>query len=282
MADDLSLEWHLVAFLDVVGQREKLLQLWMPKTPQEYLAVQEILKQTVGVVLPLRETFQKEFDGFERGFLERHPELKKGDCAPNFLPFSDAFVTWLTFRRENGSELLTAIRLISALAAACWVMLVVFASKHALRGGIDMGPGVRLPKTGEPYGRALVTAYKLESEVAQFPRIMIGDELWSYLSLGVVETNGLPAPIRALMKVATELTAVDTDDGKRILDYLGPGLAKLVPVDNARDLVNRAYQGVVWQQEYWRSKGKIDRSERYSNTRKYFDSHLSIWGLSPT
>jgi hypothetical protein len=82
--------------------------------------------------------------------------------------------------------------------------------------------------------------------------------------------------------VAVELTALDAYDGKRILDYLGPGFAKLVPVDKAKDLVESAYRGVVWQQEYWHATGNIERSERYSQTRKYFDSRLSLWGVGTT
>lgn len=275
--DDLSLEWQLVAFLDLAGQSERLLQLFMPKTPQEHLRVREILTHTVGLVLQVREHFQKHFDNFERGYLERHPELKKGDCVPNFVPFSDAFMVWLSFRREEGNELLGIVRVLSVLATAGWVMLTLLASKHAMRGGIDIGPGVRLPNTGEPYGRALVSAHKLESEEARYPRIMIGDELWKYLSLGVAETN--PPNVRAAMKLAMELTTLDADDGKRILDYLGPGFVKLDPANNAKELVSRAYEGVLWQQEHWHSKGEVNRSERYSKTRKYFDSRLSLWGL---
>lgn len=104
---------------------------------------------------------------------------------------------------------------------------------------------------------------------------MIGDELWKYLSLGVSDTTLISAPLHALMSVATELTMLNAD-GTRILDYLGPSIAKLIPVSKAKDLVKRAYDGVIHQQEHWLSKGHTQRSERYAKTRTYLESRLFV------
>ena len=56
--ENYALSWHLVAFLDVLGQREELRKLRMPETAEEYLMVQETLKKTAGFALSLRKVFR--------------------------------------------------------------------------------------------------------------------------------------------------------------------------------------------------------------------------------
>jgi hypothetical protein len=49
------LGYHLTVFLDVQGQREKFKGLCLPKTPEEHAVVQEVLKDTAGFVVGLRD-----------------------------------------------------------------------------------------------------------------------------------------------------------------------------------------------------------------------------------
>jgi hypothetical protein len=59
---------HLVAFLDVLGQRrEQLRQLRLPETPDEETHAKELIKNTAGYVLGLRQLFQTQFEMFEKG-----------------------------------------------------------------------------------------------------------------------------------------------------------------------------------------------------------------------
>jgi hypothetical protein len=62
-----QLGYHLTVFLDVQGQREKFKGLRLPKTPDEHAAVQEVLKDTAGFVVGLRDTFRRNFEAFEAG-----------------------------------------------------------------------------------------------------------------------------------------------------------------------------------------------------------------------
>src|SRR5579862_1739369 len=48
---NFNLRSHLVAFLDVQGQRERFRQLRLPKNPEGSAAVGEALRQTAGFVL---------------------------------------------------------------------------------------------------------------------------------------------------------------------------------------------------------------------------------------
>jgi len=59
------------------------------------------------------------------------------------------------------------------------LMLIQLASGNPIRGSVDVGTGVEAE--GELFGAALVKAYQLESEVAKFPRLAVGDALVAYL-----------------------------------------------------------------------------------------------------
>ena|ERR1017187_2960909 len=63
----LQLGHHLVAFLDVLGQRERFKGLRLPKTPEESAEVAEVLRQTAGFVIELRRIFDEQFQSFEAG-----------------------------------------------------------------------------------------------------------------------------------------------------------------------------------------------------------------------
>lgn len=279
--ENYTLGWHLVAFLDVLGQREKFRQLRLPKTPEEYLDVQEVLRGTAGFVSNLRVVFRQQFEAFEAGLANSQLGVEKLS-HPNFLGFSDSFIASVPLR-NNDEHLTPNIRIFSTLSAACIVMLTCLASKHALRGGIDIGLATELLPC-EIYGSALERAYLLESRQADYPRVLIGDDLWRYLSLGLVETEKLGTPaalfLGKLIRREMELTTLDAD-GQRILDYLGPGIANISTPSHsqANTLLKPAYQFVLDQQKYWLSKGNAQLSGRYAVLRQYFESRLPLWGI---
>ena len=100
---DNKLGHHLVAFLDVLGQRDRLRGLKKPANAQEEDEVKEVLRQTAGFVVELRTVFQNQFEAFEAGTpsMQRHT---KEPLRPSFTGFSDSFVTSVPLR-EEGHEL---------------------------------------------------------------------------------------------------------------------------------------------------------------------------------
>jgi hypothetical protein len=275
-----TLGWHLVAFLDVLGQRERFRQLRLPKTPEEHTAVQGVLRDTVGFVLSLRRVFRKNFERFKVG-LNLKPDEEKVIHTPNFVGFSDSFIAFVALRNVDNHRT-PNIRMFSTLSAACVVMVTSLASGHALRGGIDVGLATEMCP-GEIYGTALERAYLLESRQADYPRVLIGDELWRYLSLSLDETEKLTTPedrfLGMLIRKEMELTCLDAD-GRRILDYLGPGIANISRPRQENTAVKRAYQFALDQHEHWLSTGNTQLSGRYAILRRYFESRLALGGLA--
>src|SRR5215472_17375590 len=175
-----KLGYHLVAFLDVLGQRDKFRRLKKPTNAQEEDEAKEVLTQTVGFVAELRTLFQNQFEVFEAGALNVRRHMKE-PLRPSFAGFSDSFVISVPLR-EEGYELVPVVTVFSALSAACVVMLTALASKHPLRGGIDVGLATEIGP-GEIYGTALERAYLLECRVAKYPRLVMGGELLRYLNV---------------------------------------------------------------------------------------------------
>src|SRR5947209_906765 len=164
---NFDLGYYLVAFLDVQGQRQRFHELRLPKHRAEAAAVSEVLRQTAGFVLDLRQHFDEQFERFEAGAasMVRHT---LEPVRPRFIGFSDSFVVSVPLRNDSG-DLLPIARAFSALSATAFVMQLSLASNHPLRGAIDVGLATEIGPQ-EIYGAALENAYVLESRQAVYPR----------------------------------------------------------------------------------------------------------------
>jgi hypothetical protein len=276
---NLRLGHHLVAFLDVLGQRDRFRGLRMPTNVDEEARVKKVLEGTAGFVLDLRSEFQTLFEAFGKG-ANMGAHMNKL-LRPNLVGFSDSFVASVPLRNQDG-DLVPAIASYSALAAGAGVMRFSLAHKHPLRGGIDVGLATEIGP-GEIYGTALGRAYLLECEIAGYPRIMIGDELCNYLNSVMAEFGTRESPIAKAVTNITEKTtrliATDTD-GWRILDYLGAVMAEVSPPMYGQRVVQPAYGFVLAEQSRLTAEGDPKLIERYASLRGYFESRLSLWGLS--
>ena len=271
------LGWYVVSFLDVLGQREKFQQLRLPRTPEEYAIVQEVMKDTAGFVLGLRKIFRDQFESFAAGLQSSSPGTERIQ-VPDFQGFSDSLIASVALRSED-NRLTPNVRIFSTLVGACIATLTALAKKHAIRGGIDVGLCTELCP-GEIYGEALARAYILESKEAGYPRVLIGDELFKYLSFGLLNTQQTTTAIvtkeREIIRKSLGLITVDSD-GKRILDYLGHGIAGLGISSVTNTLVRAAYQFVLEEHERLLSNGNNKLSGRYENLRRYFELRLPLW-----
>jgi hypothetical protein len=276
----LQLGNHLVAFLDVLGQREKFKALHLPTTPEDRAEVAEVLRHTAGFVLDLRRIFDTQFTTFESGLsnLKKHTDKS---VRPKFTGFSDSFVTSVPIRNEGG-DLALMITIVSALSAAAAVIGVSLASGHPLRGGMDVGLATEIGPQ-EIYGTALENAYRLESEEAGYPRIVVGDGLWHFLNVAHTNFQAQATPesktITAIIEKAMKLIAIDSD-GKKILDYLGP-----FTVENAAGSVGKfkdiqlkpIYEFALTEQERINKGNDPKLMARYESLRHYIESRLPLW-----
>jgi hypothetical protein len=158
------------------------------------------------------------------------------------------------------------------------MFLVALAQRKPFRCGADVGLGVELTEH-EVYGSALVKAYSLENDIALYPRVVIGDSLFEYLST-VEQLNSNTKEAKWAKKTAGNCKGLITDDYDRlkILDVIGEG-AQSIPNDIYRSLVEKAYKFIVQSHDSFTKSADLKLRAHYGLLRNYFESRIRLWEM---
>ena len=282
--DNYELSWYLGAFLDVLGQGEKLRELRkLPTNETEREETQKVLKETAGHILRQRELLEIYFEQY------REPSSIFGSLPPNvqekihsarkaaqYRYFSDSIIMMVNLKNED--EHFTPMNAVHGNIAACsYLLLLSLVDGKPIRGGLDVGLGITITPD-EVYGPVLARAYCLESKVAKSPRIVVGDELWDYLN--VVEKqkpHSLLGQMAVGLATVTKKYITTDSDGLRILDFLGKQITNLLPKDERRQLFIRAENYVMEQHACWKDRKHEGLEEGYGRLREYFVARRGLW-----
>ena len=287
--EKVSVNWYLVAFMDILGQRNLLRELkGLPTTSgQETIDFIELLKKTAGSVELLRSLFHSFFESYSQSALpidkltkeqkEIYKRLKGNPLTSTM--FSDFVALFLSLREDENRVPMSSVY--SAIFSAASVFLTMLAGRKAIRGGIDIGIALEL-RSGDIYGSALSRAYEIESNIAQYPRIVIGDELVKYLQ--VQSERPLETPYddmnRQLAGICKKLIILD-EDGYPFIDFLGEEFKSITANRLEPNAVIQAYQFVVEQWLFFKSCKRSKEAFRYMLLRDYIESRLHIWMDDP-
>ena len=134
------------------------------------------------------------------------------------------------------------------IIGTAWIFITTLSIGIVSRGAIETGIAAEISKDkDEIYGPALYHAHNLESEVAHYPRIVIGDTLCEFIASEVqrsIQDTG--DKMRYLTaKSCSNWTCKDID-GVPILDYIGPEAKEVFPdlagtIDNALKFVEKEW-----------------------------------------
>ncbi len=271
-----------------MGQKEAIRQLRVPSELNEEARDQvlEQLKETAGKVVGIRDWFQASL-----AQVGRSTELRRG--APpairrrmedvtrsriRFMRFSDTMVLFMPL---GGIEIANAAANVYSLmfsVASC--LLPAMAARTPIRGGIELGAGINLGKD-EIYGSALERAYQLESEFADYPRVLIGTELLGYIdSLRHIRPT---TPEEELAKgfacEASGLIAFD-DDRLPTLDYLSQHVVDMTKSLNIADLelFRRGFEFAKHEHARFSYKRNLKLASRYGRLMSYYERRAELWG----
>lgn len=141
------------------------------------------------------------------------------------------------------------------------------ADKRPIRGGMELAWAAEI-STGALLGAAPVRAYELESEVAEYPRIVIGPLLLGFLhSHKKVQARTVFEKIDATMAEAS-LSLLTTDDkGITFVDYLSETFATQPDFDK---MATAAYDFVKEQHKTHHLNGNDRLVKRYTLLLDYF------------
>ena len=271
----VSANYYMVAVLDLLGQKEAMKKFkGLPDVTDENKMGEfyAICKETFGAIDGLH-TFTK---SFLTRFLEKR---RKDDVVPytdiKFQRFSDGLVMFVSLRVTKNEVPVQAVY--GALGACGAHCLAQLALGRPLRGGVEVGVGVELNEN-ELYGPVIAEAFSLESEVAQYPRIVIGDNLGRYLTSMKESRASDPYSIFAseMASCCLEFFARDID-GQIILDYLGEGFIKQTANKLDRKLFAMALEFTEKQLEKWRGERNSTLAIRYNLLRNYYESRKHFW-----
>lgn len=234
--NNMAAKNYVVAYVDILGQEERL--KGFPKlihnlNPEYIDELTRAIKDTYGKVNVVRRLFE--------GFLKEDNELRIDDSRYQSLSqkqkdefqrirysridvrcFSDATVFYAPLRNAKG--VLTLVPILQMLCGSAMSILFSLAKGIAIRGGIEIGVALDFPNFGI-YGSAYYGAYELESKVAKYPRIVLGDELIRYLSICRSNDGNDPETIsnRTFADMCSRMICEDVD-GRPIVDFLSPDI----------------------------------------------------------
>lgn len=282
---DLLIGNYCVSFIDLLGQRAALQgQGLLPtfKSEDERKKFNAILRESIGAISKLQSQAEDMLHGIlnpntESPFRaslppEQHTiwdEIQRAQVKTQ--RWSDGLVSFVCLGdREIKCQMNGVFGLFCLAGTLCFLGL---ATRRPVRGAIEVAWGVEL-HPGELYGAAVARAYELESEVAQYPRIVIGSETVKFLEAH--RTNSEQDPFAQTNKALAEFCLgmiVQDVDGFWLLNYLGEEFQHAVSHDHHIELYAAARKFVCEQLIKHQADLNTKLAFRYSHLLEYFDDH---------
>ncbi|MGA7791769.1 MAG: hypothetical protein WCA19_01940 [Candidatus Acidiferrales bacterium] len=276
--------FHCLAYLDILGQRRKLRQL--SRIPKDDPETVRLLRETAGAVLRLRDLAHTCFETLQKvtPFAASLPpdvqqRIREGKESVKTLGFSDSFIMWVPFGGDE-KQVRSIIGVYSCLAACCLLQLTALCEGRPIRGGIEVGPGLEL-SDAEVYGPVLEKAHFIESTLADYPRIVVGEELLKYLDVVGPRMRATPLgpTIEALASHARRLVTQDSD-GLWMLDFLGERVSELSKAEVRQRLFAMAQNYIDEQKQIGYDTQDYQHLSRYFRLGAYFEERAARWNES--
>jgi hypothetical protein len=190
--------------------------------------------------------------------------------------FSDSII--IAVPLMNVDENCTAINgVYSAMFATSSLGFLALANGIALRGGLDVGVATQIHDK-EIYGPALERAYFLESQLAEYPRFVVGEELINYVRWveNQQHTTRFGLVAKEIAKFCKQMIIRDTD-GRFMLDFMRKKLKE--SADNTIDLedIKLAREFIISQHNEYLNNGNQKLASRYYRLLRYFNSREKLW-----
>jgi hypothetical protein len=279
----LKAAYYCVSFIDLLGQRLEYKEESLIPGSESAGESEKFKKKwlnTVGAIYDL----QKDAELFLNGVL-RHKSSVREQMLPDLKPlydemwqvnlkqqrWSDGFVYFISLRKGDVKCHMVGVLLqFLQTARLCFFGL---AKKRPLRGAVDIDWATELNE-GELYGPAVAKAYELESEVAQYPRIVVGPRVVEYL---ISHMNNPATDIysrfnRALAKICYDMLALDSD-GYHFIHYLGDVFYNTVSKNAHKKLYDLSMEFILEQCKKWSSEQNTKLAFRYNLLLLYFLAH---------
>lgn len=283
-----ELGFYVIGVFDVLGQRDRIRKpiSFHPRADAEAQALDRYVMDTAGAVDLFRRLFRTHFE-------ERRTALEQeASRAPALRPMVEASLAWnlvdwgmsdtwcVAVRAESGGAGATAamvgIRRLIEAAAAAWFFSM--AQGVPIRGGVEIEHAVAM-REGDIYGLALVEAHRLESEVAEGPRIVLGEGLVDALQEARRDLDAEYQGAAGLAAGCCSLLRRDPSDWRAVVDVLGswPQPAGPSHRDTLRTEFRRAHGFVRNELLSHEEAGRETLAARYRALLAHFEDRAPAW-----
>lgn len=284
---DLNVYNYAAAFIDILGQKDAMegyTLVPVVTAKEEKDAFMQVIRESIGAINNLHTMCQDYFDAYKNYDSGRKnllpiekqsifEDMKKTNIK--FQRFSDGLVVYLSLGDESIKVPMNGI---FGLMATCGILcLLSLAKGKPIRIGLDIAWGAELNEN-ELYGCVIAKSHKLENEIAQYPRVVIGDQFVHYLEVSskAAHSDDFSLVNKKIADYCLEMITVD-EDGYYIINYLGRGFKEYVAAPLDDNIYLMAYNFVLTQLENARKKKDSKLGFRYSHLRNYFEVNRSVW-----
>jgi len=289
MTQDLSVGFYVIGVFDILGQSRKLRSPmgFSPETKVAEQAMIRNLRATAGAVDQFRQLFRRQFTQRQQTFEQDAaavPEAQRATfraaLAPRILTWGMSDTQCVAVPLEAGSGAVGAMATFAdvrrSLQVVALTWLVSLAEGVPFRGGIELGSAVRM-RENDIYGKALIDAYHLESKVAKWPRIVVGETLVGALRDASQDPDVAFRGAAMFAEQCCSMLRQDVD-GHTAVDVLADGVWSTL--EHRRSLRNefvRAHSNVRSQLRSHQEAGCTKLISRYGTLLAYFDEYAPIW-----
>lgn len=276
--------YFIVGLVDILGQGKRLLSYDDPPPTglQDREKLEKLRSETLSRIRQFRRDFHDQFLGYEKT-IARSPLNCIGGPVGAFLdslgsepigvhPFSDLIALSLPLRSSRKTVSMEGV----FLMIATFGMAGLFALYRGqpVRGGIELDVAWPISHEGAPkeiYGPALAKAYYLESRVAEYPRIVVGRNLYDFISLNA-KLKDSNDPNRTYANLTHSLLVMDDD--KRIVinpysDWYRNGKLRA----RHRQVTQRCFAFTSGELEKFKSSGDEKLTARYSRLKSFIEKY---------
>jgi hypothetical protein len=276
---------YCVSFIDLLGQRKALEgQGLLPpfETEAERSKLNTTLRKSVGAIVKLQSQAEEmlqpllspRLDSPFRAALppEQHAMWDEMHFTRiKTQRWSDGLVSFLCLGDKEVKCRMNGVFALFGLAGTlCFLGL---ATRNPIRGAIDVAWGVEL-HPGELYGAAVARAYELESEIAQYPRIVVGAETVKLLQVHHANTGQdlYSQNDKSLAGLCLEMLVQDVD-GNWLVHYLGEEFQSAISHAHHTEIYSAAKKFVFEQLMEHNASKNTKLAFRYSHLLHYFEAH---------
>lgn len=277
----IQITFYAVLYMDVLGQREKLAKIVdLPRSPEEYESFFELLRNTYGVVDRYAEWFESYLAETTTELPAQVPECFRAQYQRMVGPpiervlFSDSMLYFISLNEQEGA--VPTIRLHDLLRAAASICSGGLADGNPARGAIDIGVAANFPRIGI-YGPALYSAYELETNIAKYPRVVIGPTLKHYLLESSRDpTQTKEAAVRRTFAGKCLDLIYEDKDGIAAIDFAGKAMKDMYP--GFKEIILRAIDFATRELNRFQEERDEKLSFRYSLLVDYLQQRLhAFW-----